>query len=319
MMNNKRLRHIKLDKRKSFLLKLYEILNDITYKDIIYWNTKGNGIIISNINSLCNIVLPKFYKHHNYSSFVRQLNLYGFHKSIGIIKEGEGFEHEKFNKNITKEQIEKIIKQKKRIKFLTYYLGNNNNKKNNIEEPVNIDDISINSESDILKYLLDKNKELEQNIKELKKELIEEKNFNMILNEEIQQYIEKFKGHNIIIEKIIKNKCENKINNISNKIKSKNLKQLFRKYLYFLKIYSPYVDIQKDNIIKYETIKVENLKISNKTFTDDKEIFNNNLNSNTESFFDENTFPYHRHNIDSTDLNLMNNNSSNSLFYKDMK
>ena len=36
--------------------------------------------MIVNIQKFTELVLPKFYKHQNYASFVRQLNLYGFFK-----------------------------------------------------------------------------------------------------------------------------------------------------------------------------------------------------------------------------------------------
>ena len=71
-------------KRKSFLSKLYDILNNKAYKEIIFWNKEDKGIIIANVNKFNSIILPKYYK---YSSFVRQLNTYGFYKSKGIIKE----------------------------------------------------------------------------------------------------------------------------------------------------------------------------------------------------------------------------------------
>ena len=80
-MLNKKVTRSRKRRTKSFLSKLYEILNEISYKDIISWNMEGNGILIKNISSLCKIILPKYFKHNNYSSFIRQLNIYGFHKS----------------------------------------------------------------------------------------------------------------------------------------------------------------------------------------------------------------------------------------------
>ena len=93
MLGKKRNNQSKINKSESFLSKLYDILSDITYNEIIHWDDDGKRIIIADVINLCNIILPKFYKHHNYSSFVRQLNMYGFHKSKGIIKSGEGYEH----------------------------------------------------------------------------------------------------------------------------------------------------------------------------------------------------------------------------------
>ena len=135
---------------KSFLLKLYDIVNDITYKDIISWNIEGTGIIIKNINALCELVLPKYYHHQNYSSFIRQLNLYGFHKIQGIIKEGEGFENCNFKKNNTKEEIKQFIIQNKRKKILDNYIYDNN------KESINNNELLYLNEDDLIKSLSDK-------------------------------------------------------------------------------------------------------------------------------------------------------------------
>ena len=139
MLNKKKARTRKFSyNNKSFLTKLYDIINDINYKDIISWNIDGTGIIIKNRKTLCQLVLPKFYNHHNYSSFVRQLNLYGFHKIQGIKKEGDGFEHDNFKKNITKDQIKQIIIKKKRKKLLNNYMMNNNKESTNINDILSI-------------------------------------------------------------------------------------------------------------------------------------------------------------------------------------
>eukprot|EP00904_Undaria_pinnatifida_P010049 jgi/Undpi1/6174/HiC_scaffold_20.g08658.m1 len=42
---------------------------------------EGDGIVIRNAERLASDVLPRYYKHSNYQSFVRQLNIYGFHKT----------------------------------------------------------------------------------------------------------------------------------------------------------------------------------------------------------------------------------------------
>ena len=69
-------------------------------------------------------------------------------------------------------------------------------------------------------------------------------------------------GHSIIIEKMLKMKNEDK--KFKNK-KSKNINELFNKYLYHLKIYSPYVDLEKQNsnISGYRFDKTESIKINN--------------------------------------------------------
>ena len=114
MLNKKRFKRAKIPKSITFLSKLYDILNDEQCKDIIHWNNTGNAIFIVDISKLCEIVLPKYYKHTNYSSFVRQLNMYGFNKKKGELKEELIFEHDKFNKNAQRTKLKKLLKKKEK-------------------------------------------------------------------------------------------------------------------------------------------------------------------------------------------------------------
>ena len=59
----------------SFLVKLFNILNESQYKSYIQWGPDDQTVIISDSNGLTKKVLPKFYNHNNYASFVRQLNM----------------------------------------------------------------------------------------------------------------------------------------------------------------------------------------------------------------------------------------------------
>ena len=312
MLGKKRNNQNKINKSESFLSKLYDILNDITYNEIIHWDTDGKRIIITDVINLCNTILPKFYKHHNYSSFVRQLNMYGFHKSKGIIKSGEGYEHEKLTKNSTKEEITLMTRQNKKMKILIDYI------KSNQKEDSNWNDILTNgNEDDVLKYLYEKNEENVQNSLVLKKEMEELKKENNQLNQEIIMFKSILNSHKLILEKILK-KSNDGHNNMQKDTKMvKSLNDLFNKYLYFLRIYSPFVSIDNNTIVKQKT-EASNNEITKEN--DMKLIDENNIlpkiqsNKDNESFMEEISIFNTKNDYPFLDLNLPNNYSSKSFF-----
>ena len=309
MLTKKRTKSKKILKKKSFLSILYDILNDISYNDIISWNIEGNGLIIKNITKLCEIILPKYYKHNNYSSFVRQLNIYGFHKSQGLITDGEKFEHETFGKKITREQIREILVKNKEKKSLI------SNQFYNHEE-LNMRNFMYNNKEYDLKHLLVRILENSKNISELKQEIVEINSQNKKLEQNIEEIQNQFNGHNIFLEKFLKKNENNKNKKInSNFKKSRTLKELFKKYLYHLKIYSPYISNLKKNNIYINKKEKEDFKIKdNINYNNITEIlFNDNVH--TESFVENNSFLQMKNNIDSNELILNNNFSSISLLY----
>lgn len=71
----------------GFIKKTFEILNVIPqvtqnseFNKIILWTPNGREFIIKDISKFQEIVLPRFFRHRNINSFIRQLNMYGFHK-----------------------------------------------------------------------------------------------------------------------------------------------------------------------------------------------------------------------------------------------
>ncbi|KAL1510521.1 hypothetical protein AB1Y20_006824 [Prymnesium parvum] len=65
---------------KPFLAKLYKMVDDPETDHIITWLPSGDGLIIQEVESFVSMLLPQYFKHSNLSSFVRQLNTYGFSK-----------------------------------------------------------------------------------------------------------------------------------------------------------------------------------------------------------------------------------------------
>ena len=101
-------------KQDKFLLKLYEILSKDEYSKIIRWSQNGVYIIISNIDALSKKILPIYFNHQNYSSFVRQLNMYNFHKIRTEQNDQEQyFINESLNKFKTFDEIKNFKRKEK--------------------------------------------------------------------------------------------------------------------------------------------------------------------------------------------------------------
>ncbi|KAF6763713.1 transcription factor Hsf1 [Ephemerocybe angulata] len=64
----------------AFLQKLYEMVNDPKNSELIRWSDTGDSFFVLDHERFAHDVLGRWFKHRNFSSFVRQLNMYGFHK-----------------------------------------------------------------------------------------------------------------------------------------------------------------------------------------------------------------------------------------------
>ena len=104
--------HSGITHNSKFLIQLYEILEDENNKNIIHWGEDGQYFIIENMYDFIEKILPKYYNHNNYASFVRQLNKYNFHKIKTSINEN-AFQNNQFIKG-KKDLISNILRKKKR-------------------------------------------------------------------------------------------------------------------------------------------------------------------------------------------------------------
>lgn len=64
----------------DFVKKLFTMLSDDTYYDVVRWTAAGTSFVVLNTNEFTKEILPRHFKHSNFASFVRQLNKYDFHK-----------------------------------------------------------------------------------------------------------------------------------------------------------------------------------------------------------------------------------------------
>ncbi|KAI1751210.1 hypothetical protein F4782DRAFT_199295 [Xylaria castorea] len=74
-------------KRKQippFVQKLNSFLEDGKNTELIRWSDKGDSFIVLDEDEFAKTLIPELFKHNNYASFVRQLNMYGFHKKVGL-------------------------------------------------------------------------------------------------------------------------------------------------------------------------------------------------------------------------------------------
>ena len=219
-------------KQDKFLLKLYEILSKDEYSKIIHWSQNGTYIIITNIHTLSKKILPIYFNHQNYSSFVRQLNMYNFHK-IRTEQEVQEqyFINESLNKFKTLNEI-KNFKRKEQNKQkclffkdedskIKYTILPNKKEENlqNIDEKIELnenDDKTIekfkeiisngtldkNIKEKIMIFLLNKSKENYEKNKEMKNSLNEIKIKEDDINEQINKINSEIENQNVHLKKI---------------------------------------------------------------------------------------------------------------------
>ncbi|XP_021838312.1 heat stress transcription factor B-4 [Spinacia oleracea] len=77
---------LSLDNGKSvpapFLTKTYHLVDDPATDHIVSWGEDDTTFIVWRPPEFARDLLPNYFKHNNFSSFVRQLNTYGFRKIV---------------------------------------------------------------------------------------------------------------------------------------------------------------------------------------------------------------------------------------------
>jgi hypothetical protein len=219
-------------KQDKFLLKLYEILSKEEYSKIIHWSQNGSYIVITNIHLLAKKILPIYFNHQNYSSFVRQLNMYNFHKiRTDPDKQEQYFINESLNKNKTLNEIQNFKRKEKNKQKCLFFqdedsnikytiLPNKKEEENKIlEESLKLEEnddkivdnfqslisagkANSNTKDKILLLLLNKSKENMDKENEIKNKLKEINTKTCEVNSQIKNINDEIESQNIFLKKI---------------------------------------------------------------------------------------------------------------------
>ncbi|PWN34715.1 uncharacterized protein FA14DRAFT_160203, partial [Meira miltonrushii] len=110
-----------VSKNNPFLNKLRSMVDDPKTDDLIRWSDDGETFLVPNNVRFGDEVLPRFFKHNRFSSFVRQLNMYGFHKvphlQQGALKTDPGQDTELWefrNDNFKRDRPELLLQMQRK-------------------------------------------------------------------------------------------------------------------------------------------------------------------------------------------------------------
>ena len=59
-----------------FLIKCYDMVDTESTDNIISWSESNDSFVIWDMTEFSRDLLPAYFKHRNFSSFMRQLNIY---------------------------------------------------------------------------------------------------------------------------------------------------------------------------------------------------------------------------------------------------
>ncbi|KAM3288725.1 heat stress transcription factor B-3 [Capsicum chacoense] len=157
------LEYVRKSSTPPFLLKTYMLVEDPATDDIISWNSDGSAFIVRQPAEFARDLLPTLFKHCNFSSFVRQLNTYGFRKITTSRWE--------FSNDLFRRGDKDLLCDIRRKKAWTNKQPNKNNKKETDNEDQRSSSSTSSSSSLEYNSLIDENKRLKKENGALNSEL----------------------------------------------------------------------------------------------------------------------------------------------------
>ncbi|PIM97436.1 hypothetical protein CDL12_30093 [Handroanthus impetiginosus] len=168
---------------------------------IVSWNLEGNGFVVWSPAEFSELMLPKYFKHNNFSSFIRQLNTYGFKKTAS--KRWE-FQHEKFQRGRRNLLVEITRKKCEPSAFPPFLKASADCScsQDHQDKPIeNSNNNYNNSPGLMLMELMEENKNLRKEKMELEMQIAHFKNLEFRLLQCLSQYSAHSTNHCLMMNK----------------------------------------------------------------------------------------------------------------------